>query len=120
MTPQEEVVALVILQSPAGPPPDSALTAARLAAELPDAEAVAAVQAELSGAGFTVHPALGISFSIEGRVADFQRYFGVSPHQDAQGLWSVEGGMALPLDGIPERARELIREVVFESPMEPM
>ncbi|MHA7270322.1 hypothetical protein [Arthrobacter sp. HLT1-20] len=115
-----ELVALVILQSPAGPPLDSELTAAGLARHLPGSAAVAAVQTELAAAGFAVHQAVGLSFSIEGLVSDFQRYFGVTPVQSTDGGWTAGGGTELPLDGLPDHERALVRAVVFEPPAELM
>lgn len=115
-----EPVALVILKSPAGLPPDTELTAAGLARHLPGSAAISAVQTELAAAGFTVHEAVGISFSIEGPAADFQRYFGVTPVQSADGGWLAAGDAELPLDGLPENERALVRAVVFEPPAELM
>lgn len=115
-----ELVALVILQSPAGPPPDTELTAAGLARHLPGSAAIAAVQSELAAAGFTVHQAVGISFSIQGPATVFQRYFGVTPVQAADGGWLAAGNAELPLDGLPDNERALVRAVVFEPPAELM
>ncbi|MHA7304565.1 hypothetical protein ACX80E_04855 [Arthrobacter sp. TMN-49] len=115
-----ELVALVVLQSPAGPPRDTELTAATLARHLPEPAAIATVQTVLATAGFTVHQPVGISFSIEAGASVFQRYFGVTPVQSADGVWSAGDGAELPLDGLPAHARALVRAVVFEPPAELM
>ena len=116
----EGLVALVVMQSPAGRPLDTDLTAATLARHQPDPAAVATVQSVLAAAGFTVHQAVGISFSMEGPATLFQRYFGVLPVQSADGVWSTAGGAELPLDGLPAAERELVRAVVLEPPVELM
>lgn len=115
-----DLVALVVLQSPAGPPLDSDLTAATLARHLPEPAAIAAVQTELATAGFRLHQVAGISFSMEGPASLFQDYFGVAPVQAEDGVWTAAGGSELPLDGIPAAARALVRAVVFEPPAELM
>lgn len=114
------MVALVVLRSPAGPPPDAELTAATLARHLPESATVTAVQTELATAGFLVHQGVGISFSIEGPAALFEGYFGVTAVRSEDGLWSASGGAELPLDALPARARDLVRAVVLEPPVELM
>ena len=109
-----EPAALVVMQSPAGPPLDTDLAAATLARHLPETAATAAVQTELAAAGFRVHPAVGISFSIEGPASLFLGYFGVLPIQGADGVWSAPGGAELPLDAMPAPERATVRAVVFE------
>lgn len=120
MADTDGLVALVVLQSPGGPPLDNELTAATLARHLPVSGAFAAVQTELAAAGFTVHQPVGISFSIEGPASIFQRYFGVTPVKSANGGWSAAGQAELPLDGLPDSERALVRAVVFEPPTELM
>lgn len=115
-----DLLALVVLQSPAGSPQDSDLTAATLARHLPEPAAIAAVQTELTSAGFKVHQAVGISFSIQGPASLFQDYFGVAPVQAADGVWTAAGGSELPLNSMPAPARALVRAVVFEPPAELM
>ena len=120
MSGRGEMVALVILKSPAGPPHDTELIAKTLARHLPEPAAIAAVQAELATGGFKVHQALGISFSIEGPPSLFRRYFGITPIQSADGVWSIGAGTELPLDGLPAQTRALVRAVVIEPPAELM
>jgi len=115
-----EPVALVLLHSPTGRPPDSGLTAAELHKHLPDPGVVTAVQAQLGAAGFDVGVAVGIAFSIQGSVDLFRQYFGVTPLQQDDGVWTTAAGNDLPLDALPDHERQLVRAVVFEPPVELM
>jgi hypothetical protein len=112
-----EPVALVVLQSPTGRPPDTELTAAELSRHLPVPSDVAAVRAALAGAGFDLGAAVGIAFSIQGPEDLFRRYFGV-PLLQHDGAWTTAGGSELPLDALPERERPLVRAVVLEPPVD--
>jgi len=115
-----EPVALVVLQSPTGRPSDSSLTAAELHKHLPDPGAVTAVRAKLAAAGFDVGAAVGIAFSIHGSVDLFRQYFGVTPLQQDDGVWTTAAGNELPLDALPDLERQVVRAVVFEPPVDLM
>lgn len=112
-----EPVALVVLRSPTGRPPDSELTAAELSRHLPLPQDVAAVGTELAAAGFEVGATVGIAFSIQGPAELFGQYFGV-PLLQHDGAWTTADGSELPLDGLPDQERHLVRAVVLEPPVD--
>jgi len=115
-----EPVALVILESPSGRPQDSGLTAAELQTHLPVPEVVSSVRANLAAAGFDLGAAVGIAFSIQGPVELFRQYFGATPVQQDDGVWTTAAGNELPLDALPDHERQSVRAVVFEPPVDLM
>jgi hypothetical protein len=112
-----EPVALVVMQSPTGRPPDTELTAAELSRHVPFPRDATAVRTELAAAGFEVGAIVGIAFSIQGPEELFGQYFGV-PLLQRDGAWTTAGGSELPLDGLPDPERKLVRAVVLEPPVD--
>ena len=71
MSGRGEMVALVILKSPAGPPHDTELIAKTLARHLPEPAAIAAVQAELATGGLRSIRPWEFHFPLKGPPASF-------------------------------------------------
>jgi hypothetical protein len=90
--------ALVVFRSA-----DELPTAASATAFAPDPATVASVQSYFQSLGFDVHPAVGVSFAIEGDPSVFESAFG-----------SAAG--AFDLDRLPEDVREAVGAVTVTEP----
>lgn len=96
-------------------------TADNLAEIEPARGAVAAAVNAFRSKGFDAGPFVGISFSITGLVADFERLLGVSLRRGAGGgiEFVIPGGHAaseLSEDRLPVDLRPLVQAVVFPPP----
>lgn len=118
---EEEVTALVVLR-PAGGREitgDSVITAATLPEYAPDPGVAARVRATFEDAGFATGPVAGVSFTISGTRAAFERCFGARIRRGGDEGWLVEGGeegaRELPL---PPRLEQDVHAVTFEPPAE--
>jgi len=97
-----EISAQVVLRAK-GP-----ITAATLAANQPQKEAVEAARKLFREAGFELAPYLGISFSISGSRSLFEKFFGTR-------LDKLKG-YELPLNSLPKKVAALIEAVTFTPP----
>jgi hypothetical protein len=100
--------ALVVLRPARGPlPADAEVTSGNVQAVLPDPTGVTAVTTWFAAQGFEVEAPFGLSFSIAGPPALFDRVFG-----------AAEPGPVthLPLDAVPPDVRRSIETVQIGPP----
>lgn len=94
--PAPSVVAIVLVRSP---------------------DAVRTAAARFAGAGFTVGPASGPTFSIEAPTGTFERTFGVAPVPAGDGGWTTGWGDEFPLSGLADDLRRVLIAVSLERPV---
>ncbi|HEY7597359.1 MAG TPA: hypothetical protein VH969_29705 [Actinophytocola sp.] len=103
-----ELTAEVVLR-PAGRPMSGweQITAETVAAMRPDEAAVSAVRDYFQAEGFTVSPLRGISSTITGPRAAFERQFGAT---------ALTGEpLELPLDQLPRQVSEVVQAITFSA-----
>ena len=76
------------------------------------------VRSQFAAVGFTVGPASGPTFAIEGPTTRFRNSFGPTPVRADDGGWTTDQGDELPLDRLPAALREDVAAVAFERPAE--
>ena len=104
---EPELSAEVVLHPPGGPLTGrEQITAATVGAFQPSAETIATTGEYFRSHGFTVWPGAGISFTIAGPRATFEREFG------------AVDSLELPLDRLPEDVAALVQAVTFTPPPE--
>lgn len=101
--------AQVLLKPSSGVMPrDADITAANIAALLPEPQVAADIRQRLATAGFEVGPLVGPSFSITATAEVFKRVFKLtSPGRDKG---------EIPLSHLPEPLRRAVAAVTFPSP----
>lgn len=109
-------VAMVIMRSPRGRPPDEELVVGKLEAHLPDETQVREVRDRLADADFDVGPTLGLSFSITGPPGLFVSVLGIDVHPSPDGGWTTDSGREIAGDDLPVEFRSAVRAVAFEEP----
>jgi hypothetical protein len=96
------------------------ITTENVASFVPPADAVDETVAFFEGLGFTASPPVGISFSIEGPQSLFETTFGTALRTTEEGgtrtSVTVDGGVELPLDRLPERIAGRLQAVTFTPP----
>jgi len=81
---------------------------------------IAKAKGHFTAAGFEVHAPLGTSFSIGGKRSLFERVFGQALSVDDDNVGAVVtlegGGLALPVEGLPDEVRAQVKGVHFVPP----
>lgn len=101
---------------------DVPITSQNLAEYAPSPEDAAAARAAFRAAGFDAGEVLGISFSITGPLALFERFFGTKLRVDERGAVATvgaeapAGGLELPLDRLPTALAARVTAVAFTPP----
>jgi len=118
---EQQLAAAVLLRPASGKSIDgyTRITAENIGDLRPSEDTVRAAAAFFRDQGFAVGPCVGISFSITGPVAVFERTFGykVEIHDDA-GRVVAEDGTLTPdfrLDRLPPEVQTLVTAVGFEQ-----
>ena len=113
--PAGDIVAMVVLAPASGRAITGEITAETLAQFAPDPGDAEHVAGVLAGAGFAVGPLVGISMSISGPRATFERVFGITVDDAAEGGWEAAGARELP---VPDALASRVRAITFEPPAE--
>ena len=116
----EPVVSAQVVLRPATTPPSGELvTSSTIAEYAPPAEAAESIRRFFAGAGFSVGPLVGISFSISGPLASFERTFDERPRvKDRGGVQeaTTAAGHELRLDRLPPELQPFVGAVTFTPP----
>lgn len=115
------VSAQVVLRPAGGGRAPEIVTSANVHEALPSRESVASASRHFAGAGFSIGSAAGNSFSITGRVLDFEKAFGVMLRSRADGgMEAVDqsgtGSLELPLGTLPPAIARIIEAITFTPP----
>ena len=81
-------------------------------------DTVQTVEERFAEAGFTVGPASGPTFSIEGPTATFESAFGERPVHADDGGWTTGQGDEMPLTALSDDLQGEVVAVAFERPAE--
>jgi hypothetical protein len=85
-----------------------------------DLRVVGLVKSRLTSAGFEVHAPFTGQFSIGAKKSQFEAYFGTKVNvDDSQLIRTITtegGGYDLPLDGLPDELKGLVKSISFPPP----
>ena len=118
---EQQLAAAVLLRPASGKKIDgfTRITTENIEDLLPSEETVRAAAAFFRDQGFAVGPCVGISFSITGSAAVFERTFGAKVEvSEGVGQVVAEDGTRISdfkLDRLPPQVRELVSAVGFEQ-----
>ena len=120
--PEEEISAQVILRGPGGKrlPESASVTSENIRDYMPDEEKANRARQVFTKKGFRVGNMVGLSFSITAPVKTFEEVFDRELEWKRDGIVLAEGpnegGREYADEDLPEEARSLVDEVIFESP----
>lgn len=115
------VSAQVLLRPAGGGRAPEIVTSTNVHESLPSRENVASASRHFADAGFSIGSAVANSFSITGRVPDFEKAFGVTLRsRPGGGVEAVDksgaGGLELPLGRLPPGIARMIEAITFTPP----
>ena len=87
-----------------------------------EGNAMAQVKRYFEKERFDIHAPIGMTFSIAARRSHFEKFFGQRLMVDEERFFApvttADGGDQLPVDGLPEEIRDLVKSVSLPAPPE--